>query len=582
VTTTELLSHFDAVKKTGTGWRARCPAHDDGTASLSISEGKKGSVIFCHAGCPTDTVLAKKGLKLPDLFSDTGNGKPAPRLAKASYDYQDADAKLLFQVVRFEPKDFRQRRPDGKGGWIWDTKGITKVLYRLPETIRDVARGLPIMVSEGEKDVHALVKRGFSATCNPGGAGKWLGSYSGVLLGADVIIIPDRDEPGMKQAQDVAAKLQGIAKRVRVLELADSNHTEKPIKDISDFFDAGGTAENLIALVDAAPEWKPSKVCGQDFPKSQAEKFPAEYLPSEAESLADLKSGPPIVTGKNSLTADAGKNPPIARPLSALVHHVSSDPNELLLFRFLCRCAGLLLCGPTGIGKSSLAFQLAILWALARECFGIKPVRALKSLIVQAENDDGDQAEIRDGIYTGLGLTPDERDRAGASVIVAREDQRTGPVFLADTVRPLLSEHKPDLLWIDPALSYLGGEANSQRDVGGFLRNGLNPLLREFGCGCIVVTHTNKPATGKEKSQWTAGDFAYLGTGSAEWANWARGVLALRSIGSREVFELQAGKRGGRLGWREADGETKAFVKYLAHAREPGVICWLGIRPGIT
>jgi len=118
------------------------------------------------------------------------------------------------------------------------------------------------------------------------------------------------------------------------------------------------------------------------------------------------------------------------------------------------------------------------------------------------------------------------------------------------------------------------GETNSQRDVGGFLRNGLNPLLREFNCGCVIVHHTNKPPTGREKATWNAGDFAYLGAGSAEWANHARAVLALRSIGSHEVFELRAGKRGSRLGWREVDGQTKAFAKHLAHSKEPGVICW--------
>ncbi|MBC8095865.1 MAG: hypothetical protein H7Y43_08630, partial [Akkermansiaceae bacterium] len=77
-----------------------------------------------------------------------------------------------------------------------------------------------------------------------------------------------------------------------------------------------------------------------------------------------------------------------------------------------------------------------------------------------------------------------------------------------------------------------------------------------------------------EKADWSAGDFAYLGGGSAEWANWARGVLALRSLGSHSVFELRAAKRGGRLGWKEPDGETKAFAKVIAHAAEPGVICW--------
>jgi hypothetical protein len=266
--------------------------------------------------------------------------------------------------------------------------------------------------------------------------------------------------------------------------------------------------------------------------------------------------------------------PPTTKRLSELVAHGTNDPDELLRHRYLCRGGGMLLVGPTGIGKSSLSMQAMILWAIGRALFGMQPVKPLKSLLIQAENDEGDLAEMRDGVMAGLNLTEDERRLAMANIIVAREDSRTGLAFFMGAVRPLLVEHRPDLLWIDPALAYLGGESGSQKDVGGFLRNMLNPLLHEFNCGAVIVHHTNKPPVGKEKPDWSAGDFAYLGGGSAEWANWARAVLALRSRGSHSVFELRAGKRGGRLGWMEADGETKSFAKLVAHAKEPGVICW--------
>ena len=272
--------------------------------------------------------------------------------------------------------------------------------------------------------------------------------------------------------------------------------------------------------------------------------------------------------------AEKPVGPPESKLLSALVRHPDGDPNELLRHRYLCRGAGLLLVGPTGIGKSSLAMQAMILWAIGKPMFEIQPAKPLKSLLIQAENDEGDLAEMRDGVMAGLNLTAEEREMAMKNVIVAREDVRTGFPFFVGAVRPLLEQHKPDLLWIDPALAYLGGENGSQKDVGGFLRNMLNPLLREFNCGAIVVHHTNKPPSGKEKPDWSAGDFAYLGGGSAEWANWARAVLGLRSLGSHSVFELRAGKRGGRLGWKEEDGETKAYFKLIAHAKEPGAICW--------
>jgi AAA domain len=268
---------------------------------------------------------------------------------------------------------------------------------------------------------------------------------------------------------------------------------------------------------------------------------------------------------------------PIARKLSELVRVApEADPDELLRHRFLCRGGGLLVAGPTGIGKSAWGLQCALLWAIERPCIGITPSRRLKSLIVQAENDDGDLAEMRDGVLLGLDFTPGQTKTACESVIVCREDTRSGFPFFTECLRPLLAEHKPDLLWIDPALSYLGGESNSQKDVGSFLRNWLNPLLSEFKCGVVVTHHTNKPSSGKEKPDWSGSDFAYLGAGSAEWANWARAVLAIRATGQQGVFELRAGKRGSRIGWRDADQST-SFAKFIGHARSPGVICWRGV-----
>ena len=265
---------------------------------------------------------------------------------------------------------------------------------------------------------------------------------------------------------------------------------------------------------------------------------------------------------------------PVAKTLGELLIPTDDDPKELLKFRFLWRGGALLLVGPTGIGKSSFAMQAMILWALGLPAFGFTPARPLKSVLVQAENDEGDLAEMRDGVIRGLGLTPEQAAQACLNVLVVREDSQTRMAFVQLVLRPLLSTHRPDLLWIDPALAYLGGEASSQKDVGEFLRNMLNPLLHEFECGCILLHHSNKPATGTERREWQGGEFAYLGSGSIEWANWARGVIVLRSIGSHTVFELHVGKRGGRLRWKEADGVTPCYSKLIKHSSQPGVICW--------
>jgi hypothetical protein len=252
----EILARFPDAKKSGDGWAAKCPAHLDGSPSLSINEGSDGrTLLYDHAGCTPQAICAAVGLTLADLFppKETSSGK---RIV-ATYDYTDAGGNLLFQVVRYLPKDFRQRRPDATtpDGWTWKTIGVEKVLFRLPEIIRAVAGGKFIFICEGEKDALSMVQRGFDATCNAGGAGKWQDSYTESLRGTDVVIVADKDAPGRKHALLVAGKLHGVAKSVRVLELPDVDG--HPVKDAADFFNAGGTPETIFALVDAAPIWTP-------------------------------------------------------------------------------------------------------------------------------------------------------------------------------------------------------------------------------------------------------------------------------------------------------------------------------------
>jgi hypothetical protein len=104
------------------------------------------------------------------------NGKAQQRVI-ATYDYTDESGALLYQVLGFEPKDFRQRRPDGVGGWLWKLDGVRRIPYRLPELIEALANERPVFVVEGEKDVEALAAISVPATCNPHGTGKWRDEY---------------------------------------------------------------------------------------------------------------------------------------------------------------------------------------------------------------------------------------------------------------------------------------------------------------------------------------------------------------------------------------------------------------------
>jgi len=249
------------------------------------------------------------------------------------------------------------------------------------------------------------------------------------------------------------------------------------------------------------------------------------------------------------------------------------DPNELIRDRFLCRGAGMELVGPSGVGKSSLAMQQALSFAVGVPSFGLRPSRCLRSLLIQAENDDGDLAEMRDGVLAGLRLTESQRKTATGNVFTITIDDKPGKSFLG-ILDELVGDVKPDLVWLDPLFSYIEGSVGRQEDVTPFLRTGINPIIHRHKCGIVICHHTNKPpSTAKDKPTYAAGDFAYAGSGSVEIANWARAVVVLRSIGSHDVYELRLGKRGSRAGWRDRDGNL-CYARHIAHSRDAGKIYW--------
>ena len=162
----------------------------------------------------------------------------------ASYDYVDEDGKLLFQCLRYEPKAFSQRRPNGRGGWISNLQGVRRVLFRLPEIRKEET----VLVAEGEKDVLRLVKIGFPATCNPMGAEKWRPEYSDQLAGKHVVIFPDNDASGKKHASQVGRSLVGKAASVRIGYVPAG-------KDVSDWISHGATKVDIQATIEASTDF---------------------------------------------------------------------------------------------------------------------------------------------------------------------------------------------------------------------------------------------------------------------------------------------------------------------------------------
>jgi hypothetical protein len=253
-----VLDRLEGVQRNGDRWTARCPAHDDRTPSLSIGEGDDGRALLkCHKGCETEEIVREAGLSMRDLFSDDVDTSWSPfgdeAKEAAVYEYVAGSGEVRFEVVRFEladpthpaypDKTFIQRVP-GKG-WGRKKHGARPILYRLPDVLEAAAKGRVVFVVEGEKDVHTLEEMGFTATCNPGGAGKWRDAYSRALKGAHVVILADNDPAGRDHAREVSRSTYPHAASVRIVKLPDL-----PKKgDVTDWLGAGHTADELKAII---------------------------------------------------------------------------------------------------------------------------------------------------------------------------------------------------------------------------------------------------------------------------------------------------------------------------------------------
>jgi len=233
--TADTLCRALGARRAGSQWMAKCPAHDDHNPSLAIKEVDGKILLRCHAGCEQSDVI--EALKARGLWEQEDNSEQP--VIVAEYNYVDEKGELLYQVVRYRPKNFKQRHPDGHGGWIWK-KHPRQVLYRLPE----IPEAPIVFLVEGEKDVDTLREFGFTATTNAGGAkAKWLPSFTQTLSGREVILIPDRDQPGRQRVLQIARALLEHASRIVVFEPEDA-------KDITEWFERGHSELELISIID--------------------------------------------------------------------------------------------------------------------------------------------------------------------------------------------------------------------------------------------------------------------------------------------------------------------------------------------
>lgn len=252
-TPAEIARYYDYrapdVRPRGTERRGPCPLHQGKRDSFAINP--QTGEWYCHSDCGRGGSLIGFEMEVggkafgeaaADARSIVGRIEPQRKGPIINeYDYVDEEGKRLFQCVRHEPKGFSQRRPNGRGGWIWNIQGVRRVLFRLP-SLKDAT---DVLLVEGEKDALNLVKLGFVATCNPMGAGKWRPEYNDQLAEKNVVIFPDNDAAGEDHVGKVTQSLVGKATSVRIARV--------PVgKDVSDWIAAGATRDDIQSAIEAA------------------------------------------------------------------------------------------------------------------------------------------------------------------------------------------------------------------------------------------------------------------------------------------------------------------------------------------
>ena len=373
------------------------------------------------------------------------HGPPAPggnstSQIVATYNYTDERGDLLFQVVRYSPKAFRQRRPDD-GGFIWNLNGVRRVPYNLPQVIEAPAVFFP----EGEKDCQTLGRWGWVATTCPGGAGKWRDEYCQFFRSKRVAILPDADEPGRRHALQIAHSLLGVAGSVRVVE-------PPGVKDVTAWVEKGGTKEGLSELVKQAPELDAAGLA-----ELERKWFPLSH-----------GTGPKCITSLSELPSVWGLELDL----------------EWLVQEFLATGSVNLLSAESDTGKTWLAYFIAGAVAQWHPILG-REVRQRKVLYLDGENP---LYVVKQRLFDlGIKETPELKIWGGWN-----DSPPPGPN--SPIVQQFAREHQP-LIVYDSLIEFHPGSEQSSNETRDYMRR--FRTLANLGGTVLVLHNCGKAETAK-------------------------------------------------------------------------------------
>lgn len=514
-------------------WFVSAPYREDRKPSLSVHRedglwndkgtGDKGDIyelVMKSTGCPLPDAIEL----VADAAGIVPNGKP-PRESRrkwsptvAQYPYVNEQNAPLYTVRRTADRNFYPKQSNGQNGY-----GPRRVLYHLPEVIAAGERW--VLLVEGEKDVDRLRELGFVATTSPGGANSWragVSSYRDSLRGRKVAIIPDNDEPGWKYAVAVARSIERdlagpIAREVRIVELPDlGERLQNHGLDVSDWLDAGNTADDLKQIITDAPAWDPD----------------------ETEVVEDAPQGSETTGPRLVVTS---------------MNDVEEQAVDWIWPRWLARRKFHLLAGYAGDGKSMMSASLIATLSKG----GVLPDGTRcdphRILLLLAEDDLEDTVKPR--------LRWHGANMANVVAIEAVEDPdgRRRSFSIAQHVEllePLVVENKIDLLVVDPVSAFMQGSDRNTENVRDVLQP-LRDLAVRTGIAVGGIAHVGKSgANARRPLERVLGATAFVAFSRIVW------MLAPASQESDEaervlaVMKSNIGMKPHPLGWHFA-GENE-------------------------
>lgn len=590
----EVIKRDLPLQKSGNVWKACCPFHNEKTASFTVNPAGQFYKCFgCNAGGDVIQFLQNHHMLSFKEALERLSGSPVETKTRI-FTFSDADAE---HPPEEKPKSKAKKKKNAFAG-IWDTR-VEKIT---DEIITEVAkrRGIGteifywlrsqklIGVYNGDIcfPVHDESGDVIRSQCKSEESGKWYydpkGGSTPLVIGniaqAEVTMV-------FESNWDAIATLHAL-RHYAVQDAYAAVVTRGANADMGETVKALSKAKCIIAVRQTDPEEKKSKQTGL----TPAEQW-LEKLKKECPSTIDFRFSAAPKEYKDPNDWIREKKPTSEEVEDLLIIRASApdilphyDINSLRNFpiledpaamigierRWLCRGGSLLIVGPSGAGKSTLMTSMGIPWALGKPWNGINVRRPLKQLVIQAENDQGDVAEMVIGSITGaLGsgvIAATDAGMLNKNFIFVKCKGLVGTEFVT-MLEKQIRHHRADVVWIDPVLSFIGGDISKQDVSSDFFRKNLDPMLDRTGCICVMLHHTGKPSSdGKGRKTWNVKELAYSGLGSSDLVNWSRAVCVLDNTEEKGLYRFVFAKRGERTGVVSSTGEKNADTIYIRHA----------------